>query len=244
MLGKLSDSQQPEKQEPQMDPQATALINAIRERRKDDPLVGAKLAAKEVLQRLLDGMKDAKGVHIESLLTALGALAGYACQANLRSQALAKSLPATAPFQVIGTKDGQQYFFGEPLNNALVWDQYSVWNLAGGAAQHVGAKDFPDPNELFQYTASVLGSEQFCIPRLPDNHQPADTPLNYLQTLWPILFPTVKLFCPKPVDWPILYSFAIQEAIYAGTESINPELAFRIAMESAIPMSKVDLANS
>jgi hypothetical protein len=46
------------------------------------------------------------------------------------------------------------------------------------------------------------------------------------------------------VDWPILYSFAIQEAIYAGTESINPELAFRIAMESAIPMSKVDLANS
>mgnify|MGYP006207423753 CR=1 FL=1 len=35
-----------------------------------------------------------------------------------------------------------------------------------------------------------------------------------------------------------------QEAIYAGKESIDPELAFWIVMESAIPMSKVDLANS
>jgi hypothetical protein len=52
------------------------------------------------------------------------------------------------------------------------------------------------------------------------------------------------LFCPNPVDWPILYSLAIQEAIYAGKEAIEPGLAFRIVMESAIPMSKVDLANA
>lgn len=110
-------------------------------------------------------------------------------------------------------------------------------------AQHAGAKDFPDLNEVFQHTTSVLGSEQFGIPRIPENHKPADTPLNYLTTLWPKLFPTVKLFCPNPVDWPILFSLAIQEAIYAGKESIDPGLAFRIAMESAIPMSKVDLAN-
>lgn len=243
MFGKLFGSKQPEKKEPQMDPKTAALINAIRERSKEDPLVGAKLGAKEVFQRLLDGMKDSKGVHVESLLTALGALAGYACQANLRAQALAKGMPETAPFQVIGTKDGKQYFFGDPLNNALAGSQYSVWGLVGGAAQHAGAKDFPDLNEVFQHTSSVLGSEQFGIPRVPDNHKAADTPLNYLKALWPALFPTVKLFCPNPVDWPILYSLATQEAIYAGKESIDPGLAFRIVMESAIPMSKVDLAN-
>lgn len=243
MFGKLFGSKQPEKKEPQMDPKTADLINAIRERSKEDPLVGAKLGAKEVFQRLLDAMKDSKGVHVESLLTALGALAGYACQANLRAQALAKGLPETAPFQVIGTKDGKQYFFGDPLNNALAGDQYSVWGLVGGAAQHAGAKEFPDLNEVFQHTSFVLGSEQFGIPRIPENHKPADTPLNYLTNLWPKLFPTVKLFCPNPVDWPILFSLAIQEAIYAGKESIDPGLAFRIAMESAIPMSKVDLAN-
>jgi hypothetical protein len=243
MFGKLFGSKQQKKEEPQMDPKTAALINAIRERSKEDPLAGAKLGAKEVFQRLLDGMKDSKGVHVESLLTALGALAGYACQANLRAQALAKGMPETASFQVIGTKDGKQYFFGDPLNNALAGSQYSVWGLVGGAAQHAGAKDFPDLNEVFQYTSSVLGSEQFGIPRVPENHKPADTPLNYLKALWPTLFPTIKLFCPNPVDWPILYSLAIQEAIYAGKGSIDPGLAFRIVMESAIPMSKVDLAN-
>ena len=244
MFGKLFGSKRQEKNEPQLDPKTAALINAIRERSKEDPLVGAKLGAKEVFQRLINGMKDAKGVHIESLLTALGALAGYACQANLRAQALAKGLPETAPFQVVGTKDGKQYFFGDPLNDALAGSQYSVWGLVGGAAQHAGAKDFPDLNEVFQHTSSVLGSEQFGSPRIPENHKPADTPLNYLKALWATLFPTVKLFCPNPVDWPILYSLAIQEAIYAGKESIDPGLAFRIVMESAIPMSKVDLANS
>ncbi|MDR2688571.1 MAG: hypothetical protein LBB76_02285 [Azoarcus sp.] len=240
MLGK---SKQQEKQEPPMDPKTAAFINAIRERSKEDPLIGAKLGAKEVFQRLIVGMKDSKGVHIESLLTALGALVGYACQANLRAQALAKGMPATAPFQVVGTQDGKQYFFGDPLNDALAGSQYSVWGLVGGAAQHAGAKDFPDLNEIFQYTASVLGSERFGIPRIPDDHKPADTPLNYLKGLWPTLLPTVELFCPNPAEWPILYSLAIQEAIYAGKESIDPGLAFRIVMESAIPMSKVDLAN-
>ena len=70
-----------------MDPKTAALINAIRERSQEDPFIGAKLGAKEVFQRLVEGMKDSNGVHIESLLTALGALAGYACQANLREQA-------------------------------------------------------------------------------------------------------------------------------------------------------------
>jgi len=243
MFGKLFGSKQQEKKEPQMDPKTAALINAIRERSKEDPLVGAKLGAKEVFQRLLDGMKDSKGVHIESLLTALGSLAGYACQANLRAQALAKGMPETAHFQVFGTKDGKQYFFGDPLNNALAGSQHSVWGLVGGAAQHAGAKDFPDLNEVFQHTTSVLGSELFGIPRVPENHKASDTPINYLKALWPALFPIVKMFCPNPVDWPILYSLAIQEAIYAGKGSIDPGLAFRIVMESAIPMSKVDLAN-
>jgi hypothetical protein len=35
-----------------MDPKTAALINAIRERSKEDPLIGAKLGAKEVFQRL------------------------------------------------------------------------------------------------------------------------------------------------------------------------------------------------
>jgi hypothetical protein len=243
MFEKLSGSKPQEEKELELDPKTAALVHAIRERSKEDPLAGAKLGAKEMFQRLLNGMKNEKGVHIESLLCALGALAGYSCQANLRAQALAKGMPETAAFQAIATKDGKQYFFGDPLNNALAGSQYSVWGLAGGAAQHAGAKELPDLNEIFQHTSSVVGSDQFGIPRVPDNHKASDTPINYLKAIWPALFPTVKLFCPNPVDWPILYGFAIQEAIDAGKGAIEPGLALRIVMESAIPMSKVDLAN-
>jgi hypothetical protein len=244
MFGKLFGSKRKEEKAQQTDPKTAALINVIREHSKKDPLVGAKLGGKEIFQRLLDGMKSSKGVHIESLLCALGALAGYACQANLRAQALAKGMPETAPFQTVGTKDGKKYFFGDPLNDALAGPQYSVWGLVGGAAQHIGAKELPDLNEIFQHSSSVPGSDQFGIPRVPENHKPGDTPIDYLKTIWPAFFPTVKLFCPTPADWPILYSFAIQEAIYAGKNVIDPNLALRIVMESAIPMSKVDLANS
>jgi hypothetical protein len=244
MFDKFFGSKLQEKKEPQMDPKTTALVNAIRARSKEDPLIGAKLGAKEIFQRLLDGMKSSKGVHVESLLCALGALAGYACQANLRAQAFAKGMRETAAFQTVETSDGKQYFFGDPLNHALVEEQLSVWSIVGGAVQHAGAKEFPDLKELFQHTSSVLGTRQFGIPRLPENHKPGDMPVNYLKAIWPKLFPTVKLFCPNPAHWPVLYSLAIQEAIHAGKYTIDPGLALRIVMESAIPMSKVDLANS
>jgi len=186
-------------------------------------------------------MKNPKGVHIESLLCALGALAGYACQATLRAQALAKGLSETAPFHIASAKDGKQYFFGDQLNDVLVGAKYSVWHLAGGAAQDVGIQEFPDINEMFQHTATVLGTNQFGIPRVPDDHKAGTVPADYLKEIWPAFFLTVKRFCPDPAHWPILYSLAIREAIHGSKGVIDPTLALRIVMESAIPMSKVDL---
>jgi hypothetical protein len=188
-------------------------------------------------------MKTEKGVHIESLLCALGALAGYSCQANLRAQAIAKGMSENAGFQVVGTKDGKKFFLGDPLNNAVAGSQHSVWGLAAGAAQHAGCKTLPDINEIFGHVSKVLGSDEFGIPRLPENHKPQDNPINYLKAFWPALFPTVKLFCPTPVDWPILFSLATQEVIVAGKGVIDPGIALKIVMESAISMSKVDLKN-
>jgi hypothetical protein len=52
-------------------PAAESLKRVIAERKKEDPLIGVKIGSKEVVQRLINGMKDEKGVHIESLLTAL-----------------------------------------------------------------------------------------------------------------------------------------------------------------------------
>lgn len=206
-------------------------------------MIGAKLGAQEVFQLMLDGVKNEKGIHIGALLTSLSALAGYSCQASLRAQAVARGLPEVTNFQVVGTNDGKHYFFGDALYHLLVSSEHSIWALACVAAQEAGASEFPDLDDIFQHTASVLGSKQFGIPRAPAEHQSGETPINFLKVIWPALFPTIKLFCPNPKEWPVLYGLAIQEAIYAGQDVIEPSLAVKIVMESAIPMSKVDLTN-
>ena len=222
-------------------PEDAALLAAIEEQKKNDPLIGAKIGGKEILDRLLTVLKDEKGVHAESLFCALGSLAGYACQANLRAQAISKGMDPNAPFIVVKAGDGKPYYFGDPLNQCLAESKFSVWSLSAGAAQHAGAKTLPDINEIFEHSTNALGSEQFGIPRYPTENKAGDLPINYVKALWPLLLPIVKKLEQNPMLWPLLCAFAIQDAIEMTKGTISPEHALSIVMESAIPMSKVDL---
>lgn len=241
LFERLTGAKPVRREEPTLSPGTKALMHAIQERSRDDPLIGAKLGSKEVLQRLVDSMKNERGVHIESLLCALGALAGYACQASLRGQALAKGLPETAALMDVGLNDGRRFFFGDPLNQLIYESQYSVWGLAAGMAQQLGAKPSLDVQEIFQHTSQTLGQESYGRLRVPDNHRASDLPINYLKALWPVLLPTVRLFCEQPQHWHLVYALAIQQVQEMGKSVIDAELALQIIMESAIPMSKVDL---
>lgn len=226
------------------DPAGEALMRVIEERRKDDPLIGAKVGGREVAHRLMNAMKTGRGVHIESLLTALGALAGYSCQASLRAQAIAEGRPGNAAFAIVTARDGKQFFFGDPLNQALAESHYSVWSLAAGAARNAGCKDLPDIAAIFKHVSATVGSDSFGIPRLPEGHRAGDTPINYLKALWPGVQKTAEQFCQKATELPILFGLALQEVIGMSKSVIEPALALKIVMESAIPMSKVDLPTS
>jgi hypothetical protein len=46
--------------------------------------------------------------------------------------------------------------------------------------------------------------------------------------------------CDNPITWPIVFGLALQEVIVEFKDSLNPDIAFLIAMETAIPMSKLD----
>jgi len=225
----------------ELNAKSSAFFQAIDERRREDPLIGAKLGAKEFVQRIMEGMKDEKGVHIESMLCAFGALAGYSCQAGVRQLLVHENgINEKEAFVIVDCADGRKYFAGETLNKPLVESQYSVWALAGGAAQHLGAENLIDIGEIFKYVIQTVGSEKFGILRISEDHKPGDLPCNYLKYLWPAIFPVVKQFCSAPVEWPILFGLAIQEVMYSGKDVIAPLQALMIVMESAVPMSKVD----
>ena len=219
----------------------TALKSAIDAQKKKDPLMGLKIGAKEVNQRLINGLKNKKGVHIESFLTVIGSLAGFSCQMSVR-EAL-KNAEATGEKIVWATAsgaDGKKYYFGDALNKPLAESNYSIWNLVAGAVEKLGAK-LPDVSEIFKHVAGTVGSDTFGIPRIPNSHSPGDLPMNYLKVIWPCIFPVAAQFCDNPSEWPILFGIAIQEAMFMAKDVIDPGLAATIVMECAIPMSKVDL---
>jgi hypothetical protein len=222
-------------------PAEDALFRQIAERSKTDPLIGAKIGSKEITQRLVAAIKTERGVHIESLLCALGALAGYSCQASVRAQAIARGLSEVALLTSVQTKDGKTYYFGDNLNKPLAESQYSVWGLAGGGAQQAGCTKFPDVEEIFKHTSSSVGTELFGKPRLPEKNAPHDLPLNYVRSLWPALKPQIVKFCPNPEHWPVLLGLSIQEVIVMGKATLDPCVALRLVMETAVPMSKVNL---
>lgn len=220
-----------------------AFFYQLNEMRKEDPLIGAKMGAKEIVNRLINGMKmnDPKGVHIESFLCILGSLAGYSCQAGLRREFIEnKGLNENQVFTIVGDKDGNKYYFGDQINQPLVANQFSIWSLAAGAVQHLGIKEVIDIREVFEHVSKTVGSENFGIPRIPEGHKTSDIPYNYVCQLWPVLFPVAEQFCAAPNEWSIMFGMAVQEGIIMGKDALDPLFALSIVMESAIPMAKAD----
>jgi len=221
----------------------SAVLRAIQVGKTSDPIIGAKFAGKEIFLRLTNALakNDPRGVHAETLFCALGALAGYACQAGLRAQAVVAGRPVNSAFTVVKTTDGKEFYFGEAIHRSLVEDKLSVWSLAAGAAQHAGAKSLPDINEIIKHTAKSAGSEAFGIVRYPGAGATKEPPIAWVRSLWPVLLPPLRELTGDPALWSVACGLAIQQAMGQPNNQLAPEASLTIVMEAAVPMSKVKL---
>ncbi|MBR7801770.1 hypothetical protein [Undibacterium fentianense] len=206
-----------------------------------EALLPVKKGGKEIAMKLFQAMSTDKGIHLESLLSALGALAGYACQMSVREEfVMRQGRPLKEVFIVVQSKqNANTYYFGDLLNRPLAESRYSVWSLASGAAQKNGLERLIDLHDIFRHVTDTLGSVAFGIPRTALAHQAKEVPYNYVNFLWPQLFPLVQSYSAKPQDWPMVFGVAIQEILFASKDLIDPALALSIVMESAVPMSKI-----
>ena len=118
-----------------------AVKRAITDAKKDDPLAGAKIGAKEITRWLTKVLENERGLHVQTLLCVAGSLAGYACQASIREEfVVTKGLPETEVFTLVGCGDGRNYYYGDKLNAPLAENKYSIWTMAAGTAQHLGVE--------------------------------------------------------------------------------------------------------
>lgn len=200
-----------------------------------------------IFETLLEEYKkqvpDDKGVHIETMLSILGTLAGFGCQMGIR-QAFIKSGKATEEdlFVVVETNNGEKYYYGEFLNEPIFSTdegRISVWSLVGGAAQSLSATTLPDISEIAAYYAENVGDEKFFIPQLPANHMPLISPVDSL-CFWEPVQTTQILHSVDPIHWGWNCALVAQRLIIQGEDIIDPGLAAKIVMEAAVPMSKYD----
>jgi hypothetical protein len=174
--------------------------------------------AEYVLYRIWATLQSREGLHAESLLTCLGALAGYACQAYVRRAGGRAELPLTA----------------SPL---------SVWALVRRSVQKLN-EPLPDIDEISAHVTATMGTNEFGVLRVADEHRPNKLPIVYLMQLWPQILPIAQRFCRRPAQLPVLFGIALQRAIEHTTDRLNPTLAASIAMESAVAMSKATLPSA
>lgn len=192
--------------------------------------------ADAVLERLTRAMDTGNGVHPQSLVCALGTLAGYGCQEDTRIIYMKqKGLAEDVVFNVMQDKQGNRFFFGDLLNEPLVNQPYCVWSMIGGAVKKAGGR-LPDLNDIIRYVSFVAGSERFGVVR---NCETGMTVTEYLSQLWTPMKELAYSFCQEG-ELHIIFGIALQKAVYLCRDSADITECARVAMESAAFASKTD----
>jgi hypothetical protein len=202
-------------------------------------LVGRTIAAMLMAQQI----KHTGEVHPETLLTELGALAGFAVQMSIRKSVIERQkLDPDTILVEVATKNDEVYYFSDLLNWMLFENvehpPFSVWAYVRAAVPVTHHLLLPDISEIVSNAARSIGTNRFGVPRLPREHMPNKLPRAALEEHWRAI--RAELESRDPSGWPYDIAAAAQWQMLTGRDTIEAPLAARIVMEAAIPMSKVD----
>lgn len=226
----------------QHSPLFEAYRSTVHQMAQDDPLQIHKSTAFEVYHALLDLLKDDRGVHVETAFGLIGALAGHVCAEIGWSRRLAMGERFDPrdiqSFCEIKVQTGERYVLGNWINKWFVDDRMSFCRLVLAGADHFGAADLPNLEDIARNTIQLFGTEVFGQPRLPEGHRPALPPLDLLRRFGPALTPKLTLFSDKPEDIPVSLALTAQTLMNDSREVIDPGLAAHILIECAFPMAR------
>lgn len=198
--------------------------------------ISAKLRAS-----LEEQLSDPKGrVHVETMLSALGAMAGFGCQIAVRAAMKAGRINPDGALVEVTTHDGEIYYYGDQINQPLLEAPISVWKLIAGAAQHAGAGELPDIIEIAKHVSATVGGGGFGVLTVDAKNQPHEAPMEALKTYWQPSYALIESLSGDPIMTGWYFAGAAQGVIVDARQVIDPALSCRIVMEAAVAMSKVD----
>ena len=179
--------------------------------------------------------------HLPSILTALGACAGFASQMAVWGELIEPNKRNPGDFVVsFQTTSGETFIFGESINLFLFATMPDRLSFASVAGALLGStKNFPDITELLRHVSSTLGGESFGRPRFPRADEVADLPRAALNKTWTNIRGIFERDQRRPGEWPTLLGAAAHRIMNTYAGSFPPALALKILFESAVPMSKL-----
>lgn len=208
-----------------------------------DLFARAKAAADMIGPAAMSVATTERGIHVESTLVALGAVAGYACQAAARI-APPPFDPADERTPIVEARgaDGRLFYFGDAINHYLLEAPASFWSVAAGNAAQLNGRPLPDIVEIVRHVAASVGGEGFGEIRFPPGTSAAFSPSRYLCLLWPGARERLAENGLAPEEWPIALGLAAQIMLLMMKPAIEPVVALAILAETAVVTSKIDPA--
>ena len=229
--------------DPHSHPGHQAVLRHLDEREKQEPLVRAQVVGGIVFDLFVQMLSEQGGrVRIEDLIAALASIGGHLCLTAALDQLGREGLtPKAAGMMELQDREGNIYFFGDLPNRFLLESESALLSLVLGAAHAQGAPvSLEMVHEAMKRTASRVGSPDFGRPEVPEPHQPALSPFDWVRHGRGRMSEALDLYEVPPPQRPAAAGFALQRAIGEGCQVLDPLLAARIAVECAVPMAKVD----
>jgi hypothetical protein len=218
-----------------------------------DGEIEANIAIGSLRDSLLGWLTTERGVHVETLMTVVGALAGFAAQHAVWEQLRTAGKPLAKDAFGVATASGEKFYFGDLLNGYLIPEgarDWTLWGFAAAAAVEAGLPeaDLPDYADMFRHVTSTIGTADFGIPRSPPEHRPHILPRAALGMFWPrTVFILLRTDGPgpdpkgvAPEHWTAILALVAHQYILMSKDVLDPGLCLRMLMESAIAMSKID----
>lgn len=195
-------------------PGLRSMAHQVDLRRAEDPMIGAKMAAKEIHMNLVSWLKDDKGIQSEMLLAALASVGGRVCVQGLMQtldnmiatgipdrKKLLYSIASLLQLMIVETKSGEAYIMGDRIGNEFMLF-YS--NSIGEKA------DMQKLLPIAKKTAECCGSETYW--KTPYASLISPTPQVIADTFTGRFEPSFQVYCRFPQERMLAAAFAAQMA--------------------------------
>jgi hypothetical protein len=225
--------------DPKLQPGHQAVLRHLIETEKTEPGARERLAGAIVFDLAYNLLKNERGVQIEIIIAVLASVAGQECIAPIVAAAPDNATMQELGLIVVKGHDGRIYFFGDPPNRLLVESPDSVISLAFGAAKALGAPvTMTMILEEMRKVASRVGGADFESLNLPKEHM-VDRPTEWVRVFRAKLVEALDLYDVLPMRRATALGYALQKAIDAGKQCLDPLVAAQIALQCAARTSKI-----